>query len=275
LSDVYINRGVALGRTGNFRQSIASFSDAIRLAPSNPDGYFNRGTAYFQQGGFEQAIDDFSNVIRLSPGDEEAYYWRGMSNEEAGRLREAAIDYRRFLAISQNSEAKDRIEQKLSRWNAGKADDLSSRDAVPPDIQRTNLPPAQETAQHVDLHHLIVALGERALQSTWFGQGLDSYGEKAQELYAFTEHNRALEGHEFLRITSGIQQTIKGDFQAFDPGTDSPWIFIRAWDGAGFYMETNDAEIKERLKTHLQGIEEVEGASPPYEALFIASNRIM
>jgi hypothetical protein len=78
-----------------------------------------------------------------------------------------------------------------------------------------------------------------------------------------------MEGQDFLRIASGIRQTKEGDFQAFDPGAASPWIFIRAWKGSGFYIETNDPKIKKRLKSNFQSIEDVAGAAPPYEGLFI------
>jgi tetratricopeptide (TPR) repeat protein len=120
LSTAYLNRGVTLGSMGNLRQAIASLSEAIRLAPQNPDGYFNRGAAYFQQGDIESAIEDFSSVIRLSANDEAAYYWRGVSNEQAGRRREAIADYRQFLAISQDPQAREEVEQKLSQWDETK-----------------------------------------------------------------------------------------------------------------------------------------------------------
>jgi len=85
---------------------------------------------------------------------------------------------------------------------------------------------------------LIIALGERALQSTWFGSGADCYGEKAEELHAFIDQNKPIEGRDLLPIPTGIHQImIEGDFQAFDPGATSPWIFIRAWDGTGFHIE--------------------------------------
>jgi tetratricopeptide (TPR) repeat protein len=116
LAHMYINRGITFGRAGNFRQSIDSLTDAIRLAPGNPHGYFNRGTSYFQLGEFERAIADFSKAIQYSSRDEDAYYWRGIANEEAGHRQEAIADYQQFLVISQNTEAKAEIEQKLSQW---------------------------------------------------------------------------------------------------------------------------------------------------------------
>jgi tetratricopeptide (TPR) repeat protein len=269
LSDMYIHRGITFGKTGNFRQSIVSLTEGIRLVPGNPDGYFNRGIGYLQQGDFEKAIDDFSNVIRLSPGDEESYYWRGVLYEEAGRQKDAIADYRQFLAISKNSQAKEEIERKLSQWNEERRTGVN-RSITPDNGQQPEPIPSEGPGQGPDVYDLLVALGERVLHSTWFGSGVDCYGESAEELYAFTDQNKAIDGRHLLQLASGIRQTIKGDFQAFAPGAVSPWIFIRAWDGNGFYIETDDPKIKEQLKTNFQRIEEVEGASPPYESLFIA-----
>ena len=286
LSDLYIQRGINFGNVGNFRQSIDSFTEAIRLAPDNPNGYFNRGTTFLQQGDFEKAIEDFSNVIRLSPEDEAAYYWRGISNEEAGRQQEAIADYKQFLAVSQDANARQEIEQRLRQWEQGRPEDhditqdmlivklgrwVGRLGGVPDKRQKTDQvqPPSRQPDQAPDLYDLIVALGERALRSIWFGSGVECYGENADELYAFTEHNQQIEGGDFLYITSGIRQTIAGDFHAFDPGAASHWIFIRAWEGSGFYIETDDTQIEQQLKTHFPLVEEVEGASPPYAGLFI------
>jgi tetratricopeptide (TPR) repeat protein len=269
LSDLYFQRGVTLGKMGNFRQSIASLTEGLRLAPDNADGYFNRGTSYFQLGDLVKAIDDFSTVIKLSSDDEAAYYWRGISNEEAGRQREAIADYRQFLALSRDENARAEIEQKLSLWNAGDRNGAKDRSIVPSDRQTTKQVPSREPDQKLDLYGLVAVLGKRALQSTWFGSGVECYGEKAEDLYAFTAQDRPIEGKDFLRLTAGIHQTIQGDFQAFDQGATSHWIFIRAWDGSGFYIETDDPQIVDQLKAHFEAMEEVEGASPPYEGLFI------
>ena len=269
LSNEYIQRGVTFGQMGNFHQSIASLTEGIRLALENPDGYFNRGMTYFQAGDFRRAIEDFSNVIRLSPGDEGAYYWRGTSNEEAGRRREAIADYQQFLMFSQDPQAREEIEQKLRRWNVGKENRVSQERVVPEGRPKTNQVESEKPDQKLDLYGLITTLGERALSSTWLGSGVECYGERAEELLSFVEQNRPIEGHDFLRITSGIDQTIKGDFQAFDPGTQSAWIFLRAWEGNGFYIEIDDRKSKERLKTQFPLAEEVEGVSPPFAGLFI------
>ena len=266
---MYINRGVTFGNVGNFRQSIASLTEAIRLVPQNPDGYFNRGAAYFQQGDFEGAIDDFSSVIRLSPGDEAAYYWRGMSNEQAGHRREATADYRQFLALSRDANARVEVEQKLRQWE-GKQTPAPEGKVFSEDRQTISQVAEKKPVETPALHNLITVLGKRAFDSMWLANGVDCEGETVEELLSFIEQNQRMEGSDFVRIISGIQQTLAGDFVGFDPGSTSPWILIRAWQGSGFYIEISDPKIKERLETHFPSAEEVEGATPPYESLFIS-----
>ena len=121
----------------------------------------------------------------------------------------------------------------------------------------------------LDLHGIIIALGERALNSTWLGNGVECLGENAQELYSYTDHERTIAGYDLLRITSGIYQTIEGDFIAFEKDSTSHWFYIRAWDGGGFYIEMNDPETQERLKNQFQAVEDIKETHLPYEGLFI------
>lgn len=269
LSDVYTERGIAIGKMGNFRQSIASFTESIRLAPENPDGYFNRGTAYLQQGDFESAINDFSNVIRLSPKQEAAYYRRGFSHEEAGHRRDAIADFRQFLSLSTDPEVRQEIEQLLSAWQKETPEAASSRGVLPVEQRRTDPGSAQEPDSRVDLYGLIAALGERSLASLWFGSDVVCQGENAAQLYAWIDSNQPIEGRDLLSIASGIRKTIQGDFYALDPGATSHWLFIRAWEGSGFYLEINAHADMQRLKTDLPSVEEMDGAEPPYQGLFI------
>jgi tetratricopeptide (TPR) repeat protein len=269
LVDAYLNRGVALGRAGQFRQSIDSLTEGIRLAPANPNGYFNRGATYLQLGDFEHAIADFSRVIQLSSKDEDAYYWRGISHEEAGHRDQAIADYKQFLSLSQDPRARNEVEQRLRQWNAGKKDQASDPGAVSEDRKKKKDVQAETADQKLDLYDLLAALGSKAEDALWLASEVDSIGEKADELHLISDQNMTVRGQDLLYIASGIRQTRKGDFQAFDPDADTPWIFIRTWKGEGFYVETNDPGIKKKLKTHFQSIEDVEDVPPPYEGLFI------
>lgn len=126
-----------------------------------------------------------------------------------------------------------------------------------------------EANQGLDLHGILAALGERALSSNWLGNNIECLGESAPELYSYTDHEQTITGYDLLRITSGIYQTIEGDFKAFDQGSTSHWFYIRAWDGGGFYIEVNDPELKERLKNQFQAVEDIEEMHHHYEGLFV------
>jgi tetratricopeptide (TPR) repeat protein len=269
LSDVYLNRGIEFGRMGNFRQSIDSLTEGIRLAPNNPDGYFNRGTTYLQLGDFERAIEDFSRVIQLSTSDDAAYYWRGIANEQAGREPDAMADYRQFLMLSQDPEARGEVEYRLSQIDGSNLTIAHKISSFWKGLQRPSQEQSDQPVQALDLYSLLGVLGERAIRSTWFGNDVQCSGETAENLYAAIEDNRPVDGYDLHQIASGIHQIVAGDFQAFDPDAHAPWIFIRAWKGSGFYIETDDPKIKRRLMTRLRSVEEVEGAPPPYDGLFV------
>ena len=209
-------------------------------------------------------------VIQLSPGDESGYYWRGISNEAAGRRDEAIADYTQFLKVSQDVAAREEVEQKLSQWHAGTRSAASSRRILPADRKKTDRLLSEQPDRGIDLYDLIAALGERALRSTWLGSDVNCFGEKAEELYALTDRNQPIQGRALLEIASGIRQTRQGDFHAFDPDATTHWLFIRAWEGSGFYIEINDPRNKQRLKAQFPSLEEVEGATPPFESLFLS-----
>jgi hypothetical protein len=114
-------------------------------------------------------------------------------------------------------------------------------------------------------------LGDRAVNSIWQISGVDCFGENAEELWALDDNKQSIPGNDLLRITAGIYQTIDGYFKAFDKESTSHWLEIRAWDGEGFYIETNDDEVKKRLQSEFQEVEAVEEeARPPYQGLFIS-----
>lgn len=267
LPTLYIQRGIDYGSVGNLRQSIDSLTDGIRLDPQNPDSYFNRGTAYFQLGDFRRAIADFSQVIQLSPDDHDAYYWRAVSHEQSGRRQDAIADYRRFLALSQDSRARKEVEQKLAEWEASNQAHPGGRIAI--STQEIGSASPEGRDPHLDLHEILTALSDRALRSTWYGKDVKCYGPKAEQLYAYTAKERPIPGRGLLAITSGIQQTVRGDFSAFDPGAEKPWLFIRVWEGSGIYVETDHPEVRKLIQDQFPWAEEVDGATPGYQGFFL------
>jgi hypothetical protein len=127
----------------------------------------------------------------------------------------------------------------------------------------------QISNSNLDVHAILVALGDRAMNSVWRVSGVDCFGENAEELFSLEDSQQPIAGNDLLRITAGIDQTIDGYFKAYDTGSTSHWLKMRAWDGSGFYIEINDEKIKKSLQSQFLEVEEIEEAQHPYEGLFI------
>ena len=80
---------------GDFDSAIRHFTEAIRLAPTDPTVYLYRGCSYGNKGEFDEAIADFTKGIALNPSDAFAYFARGYAYDRAGKIGEAIMISRR------------------------------------------------------------------------------------------------------------------------------------------------------------------------------------
>src|SRR5262245_37990099 len=72
----YFWRGAARYSLGEYAEATDDFNEAIRLDPSNAAAYRNRGAAYHRQGEEDLALADLDESLRLDPSDVEAYLAR-------------------------------------------------------------------------------------------------------------------------------------------------------------------------------------------------------
>ncbi len=70
-AQVYIYRGDAYAKLGQFAYAIDDFTDAIRIEPKNAEAYFARGAAYALLGKAEDARKDWSEAVKLNSSLEE------------------------------------------------------------------------------------------------------------------------------------------------------------------------------------------------------------
>jgi len=66
---LFVNRGIAWARKGNFDRALADFNEAIQRNPQDARAYFNRGGVWLRKNAFDRAIADYSEVIGLNPHD--------------------------------------------------------------------------------------------------------------------------------------------------------------------------------------------------------------
>ena len=72
-----MNRGWAWHRKREYDNSVADYSEAIRLNPNNAKAYSGRGIVFGDKGDLDKAIADFTESIRLDGMSPEGYYNRG------------------------------------------------------------------------------------------------------------------------------------------------------------------------------------------------------
>jgi hypothetical protein len=96
----YFNRGLVLGRTGQFDRAIEDFSAAIALSPAHAEAYMNRGAALGAAGRYDEAIQDLDRTIMLKPESVQAYINRGLAYESTSQYERAIEDYTRALTLS-------------------------------------------------------------------------------------------------------------------------------------------------------------------------------
>ena len=127
-ADIYINRGAAYSKKGNYDFAIDDCNKAIQLYPSYPLAYSNRGNAYNSKGEYDFAITDLERAIELKPDYAEAYNNRGNSYKAKHKYDLAIENYDK--AIQLNPElpeaycnrgtaysAKDEVERAIENYD--------------------------------------------------------------------------------------------------------------------------------------------------------------
>jgi tetratricopeptide (TPR) repeat protein len=97
---IYLNRGFAHAKLGNYGQAIDDYSRAIEIKPYYIEAYNDRGLAYKALGNHRQAIDDYSRAIEINPVYADAYNNRGIVYSSLGNYGQAIEDYSRAIEIN-------------------------------------------------------------------------------------------------------------------------------------------------------------------------------
>ena len=134
--------------------------------------------------------------------------------------------------------------------------------------------PINPCVDDFELVDLLVSLGMRAANSTWYCNNVECLGDGAQEMYVYDDGHLPISGSELIKIASRIYQTIDGYFKAYENGETQPWLIIRAVDGAGFDVESSDASALETLRQHFPNITEMHSGKQGYTGIYITYHPI-
>jgi tetratricopeptide (TPR) repeat protein len=93
-------KGLALTKSGKYRDAIEAYSKGIELDPKNANNYYNRGNVYGRRlGNFPLAIEDFNRAIDLNPEFVAAYDNRANANYLLGNYQEAIRDCNQAIKL--------------------------------------------------------------------------------------------------------------------------------------------------------------------------------
>ena len=109
----------------------------------------------------------------------------------------------------------------------------------------------------------ILRLDERGVvESEWRCRRVECMGEQAAALYAASDGGATIPGDVLLRLASGVDQVIDGDFAGLRPGDQSPWLLVRAIDSTFFVVASEDegwlGRVRERFRDVRDAPEEID-----------------
>lgn len=99
-----IGLGLALQRDRKFDEAHAILSDAVQMAPDNPQTHANLGNVLRDMGRFVEAQHAFARALNLAPNDAEVTANCALSYLHAGALGEAIETYRRAVELAPANE---------------------------------------------------------------------------------------------------------------------------------------------------------------------------
>ncbi len=99
------NRAIGLSATRDFDGAVAEMSEAIALAPSEPNLYLMRGAAYRAKKDYDKAIADVDEAIRLDATRGDYYMLRGMIFGDQGDLDRAVAELNQKIKLDPEFDA--------------------------------------------------------------------------------------------------------------------------------------------------------------------------
>jgi tetratricopeptide (TPR) repeat protein len=88
----YNNRGLVYQAKGDMVRAIADYTEAMRLTPNLPAVYLNRAAAFAAMSEVDKALADYDEAIRIDPQSAKVYRLRATLYEAKGDKKKAAAD---------------------------------------------------------------------------------------------------------------------------------------------------------------------------------------
>jgi tetratricopeptide (TPR) repeat protein len=90
----------------------------LELDQQNAPAYLSyRGIAYLQSGQFKQSIADFEEAIAIDPQFADAYYFKGLALTNLDRDKEAIAAFREYIRLGDDAALIDQAKRFIIQLN--------------------------------------------------------------------------------------------------------------------------------------------------------------
>lgn len=109
-----------------------------------------------------------------------------------------------------------------------------------------------------DVRDILSLLGNDAERSTWMVRDVECLGgDAASTLHRASDAGEVLTGHRLLELARDVEQIVDGTFAGRLPNEEADWIIIRAVDSTAFDVQTDRADVLDRIKATFARVEDL------------------
>jgi hypothetical protein len=111
----------------------------------------------------------------------------------------------------------------------------------------------------VDLRHVLDALGERALNSSWRIEDVWATDDSERKLLqTLADKGHPVSGRDLKEAAEAVEQVIDGEFSAFEPGHVEPWVIIEAVDSTYYTVRSQEPNVLQSIRHSFREVSEYE-----------------
>ena len=118
-ADLLIDRALALGALGRYRDALPDLEQVSRQQPQRADAWVLRGTALRHLERLPEAEATVRQALTIDPDNPEGLLERGILKQMRGDLAGARLDWQQVIQLAPDSPAADLAEQNLALNEAG------------------------------------------------------------------------------------------------------------------------------------------------------------
>lgn len=111
-AEPYYFKGLYYENTGNWKEAVKYFDEAIQHDFNFMDAYLDKGQTYYDQKKYAEALKTFQLTTTVFPSESLPYFWLGKTQQATGNKNEARLNYQRAYGLDKTfTEAKDSADR--------------------------------------------------------------------------------------------------------------------------------------------------------------------